>query len=525
MTSKSLQCIILFLFITLPLLLTLPQYGVTFDEPIYLEAARNVQKWMSLPGGQFFDPDTIARYWKTDPLRNVHPSGLKWLYLTAGKIIFWENDPYLQNRILTVLLFSICMTVFLYWWMGDSPGSRILYVLLLLTIPRFFAHLHFAATDIPMTALLLLLVVCLDRTLFQGKYWLSGILLGLLACIKITAVLLTIPLIFTFLVWHRKRWRVIVPRIVVICLLGVLVFYLLNPDWWFSPFSRCKDFLNSTLTRRSWTPFTLYFGGHFYNYRGPWYYPFVIFLITTPLLHLACLFAGVALIVKEVHARWEIKTGLLVAGLATPFVILALPLSPANDGIRYLLPAFPFALCFMTRGILNGWRYLTGGPAPVKMGLAARCTVAAAGIALLGADLHSPGRYPPFELSYYNLLVGGISGAHRKGYETTYWWEILDPRALEEVNRRCKGATVYFPAPPTDLFFEQMRTQGRIAFTPSQERPQEADFMLIIGRPFVRFWEARTWPLYESAEKVPVPVWGIALDSVPLLRLYRIRKK
>ena len=525
MASKSLHGIILFLLITLPLLLTLPRYGVTFDEPIYLEAARNVQKWMGLPGGRFFDPETIARYWKTDPLRNVHPSGLKWIYLIAGKIIFWENDPYLQNRILNVLLFGICLTVFLCWWTEDSPGSRILYVLLLLTIPRLFAHLHFAATDIPMTALLLLLVVCLDRTLLLGKYWLSGVLLGLLVCIKITSVLLTIPLFVTFLVWYRKRWRVIVTRLAVICLLGVLVFYLLNPDWWFSPLSRCREFLTSTLTRHAWTPFTLYFGGHFYDYRGPWYYPFVIFVITTPLLYLACLFAGVAWRVKEARARLEIKSVLLFVGLATPFALLALPLSPAHDGIRYLLPAFPFALCFMTTGIRNGWRYITGGPAPGKKGLAARCTVAVAGIALLGADLHSPARYPPFELSYYNLLVGGVSGARRKGYETTYWWETFNPKALEEVNRRCKGATVYFPAPPTDLFFEQMRTQGRIAFTPTQERPQDADFMLIIGRPFVRFWEAKTWPLYRGAGKVPVPVWEIALDSVPLLRLYRIKTK
>ena len=56
MTSKSLHYIILFLFIALPLLFTLPQYGVTFDEPIYLEAAGNVQKWLALPVGSYSIP-------------------------------------------------------------------------------------------------------------------------------------------------------------------------------------------------------------------------------------------------------------------------------------------------------------------------------------------------------------------------------------------------------------------------------------------------------------------------------------
>ena len=524
MTSKSLHYIILFLFIALPLLFTLPQYGVTFDEPIYLEAAGNVQKWLALPGGQLFNPDTIAHYWQTDPARNIHPSGVKWLYLIAQKITFWEDDPFLQNRILNILIFSVCLIVFLNWWRGDSLSTRIFYVFLLFMIPRFFAHLHFAATDIPMTALLLLLVVCLDKTLLRGTYWASGVLLGLLACIKITSVILVIPLFFVFLFWHREKWRDVALRILGICFLGIIVFYLLNPDWWFSPFSRCKEFLDITLTRRSWTPFTLFFGGHFYLYRGPWYYPLVIFIITTPLLHLAALFTGFALLFKGVRQGNHIKTVLLLVCLATPFVLLILPLSPAHDGIRYLLPAIPFAACLMTAGLLKGWQYVTRKPLEIRGG-AARGIIAVAALGLLATDLQGPARFPPFELSYYNQLVGGVSGAHRRGYETTYWWEILNHRALEKVNGFCKDASVYFPIPPTDLFFKQMKAQGKITFKPAQKNREEAGYVLIMGRPYVKYWEKKTWPLYRRAGKTPEPVWGITLDSVPLLKLYRIKKK
>ena len=335
MTSKSLHCIIIFLLITLPLLFTLPQYGVTFDEPIYLEAAENVRKWLELPVGELFDPGAIARYWKTDPGRNVHPSGLKWLYLIAQKITFWETDPYLQNRILNILIFSISLVVFLNWWRHDSFSTMTLYVFLLLTIPRFFAHLHFAATDIPMTAFLLLLVVSLESTLFRNTFWVSGIFLGMLACIKITSVILVIPLFFALLFWHREKWGKAALRILAVSLVGIVFFYLFNPDWWFSPLSRCREFLDATLTRRSWTPFTLFFGGHFYNYRGPWYYPFAIFLITTPLFHLAALLTGVLAPRKDPPRFFrDSKTVLLLVCLATPFALLMLPMSPAHDGIR-----------------------------------------------------------------------------------------------------------------------------------------------------------------------------------------------
>lgn len=525
MTSKSLHCAIFFLLITLPLLFTLPQYGVTFDEPIYVEAAENVKKWLALPKGQFFDSEVIAQYWKTDPKRNVHPSGVKWLYVLAWKIIFWEKDPYLQNRILTIFIFSISLIVFLIWWKGDGLSAGIVYVIMILTIPRFFAHLHFAATDIPMTALLLLMVVSLESTFFRATFWVSGILLGLLACIKIISVIFVIPLFLVMLLWHRERWKHVFLRILAICLLGIALFYLLNPDWWFSPLSRCREFINITLTRRSWTPFTLYFGGHFYMYRGPWYYPLVIFMITTPLFHIAALLTGIWVTIKNGPLLRDIKTVLLLLCLAVPFVLLILPLSPAHDGIRYLLPALPFAVCFMTTGVIKGWHLVTRGTGAVQKGLVVPCIVVIASVGLVGADLYSPVRYPPFELSYYNQLVGGLAGAHKKGYETTYWWEILNNRALEKINRLCRGTSVYFPMPPTDLFFKQMKARGKIAFEPAQANPVEADFVLIMGRPYVSYWERKTWPRYRKAGKTPKPVWGITLDTVPLLKLYRIKEK
>jgi hypothetical protein len=521
--SKAAIFLVLLALTFIPIAITLPYYGVTFDEPIYMEAAWNVQKWLSVEPSSLFDRGVIDCYWKTDPLRNVHPSGLKWLYLGAQKSIFWENDPYIQNRVLNVFILTVSLLVFLLWWGEGSFWRGAVFILLLLTIPRFFAHTHFAATDIPMTSFLLLFIVCIEKTFSGKRFWLTGILLGILASIKITSLLFVLPVMPAFVVWYRHEWKTVLSRIILICLIGMLVFYALNPDWWFSPLSRCREFIAQTLTRRTWAPFTSYFGGHFYTFRGPFYYPFTMFLITTPLLHIFLIFSGLGFFLFKRPCRTNRKMILLIICLLTPFIILALPASPTNDGVRYLLPAFPFAACFMMLGLEKIWNFVRKKYPASPSRMAARLIITAGALVLFAGDIYNPARCPPFELSYYNKIVGNLSGAHRRGYETTYWFEILNDPVLVRLNEVCAGSLVYFPLSPTDLFFKHMLNKKKINFVQTH-KPEKAEFMLIIGRPFVGFWEAKTWPIYRQMGKTPTAVWEISLDSVQLLRLYRIQR-
>jgi hypothetical protein len=42
--------------------------------------------------------------------------------------------------------------------------------------------------------------------------------------------------------------------------------------------------------------------------------------------------------------------------------------------------------------------------------------------------------FHPYQLAYYGELVGGPWGAHRLGFETTYWMDTLDQKALDYLN-------------------------------------------------------------------------------------------
>jgi len=519
--ARKVQTLLLFLLFSAPILFTLSDYGITHDEPIYMEASRSIRQWLSLDLSTMLSRESIEEHWKTDPLRNVHPSGVKWLYLIAQSTMFWEKDPYLQNRLFFIFVFAGSLALFLRWNFGPSLSKSILAVLLVLSLPRFFAHAHFAATDMPMTAFLMLFVLAASKSVDHGNPWVAGILLGFLASLKVTSVLLALPLLTLFLILHRNPAKKALRTASLLVLTAGLTFYLLNPDWWFSPLSRAVEFITQTATRKDWTPFTVYFGGTFYLYRGPLTYPFVMFFITTPLLHLLLLVVGLECFFHDKPGRTDRRKITGLVGFFAPFLLLALPLSPTNDGIRYLLPAFPFAVCWMTSGLLRVWNFAVRSTGKSPAILALRPVLAAGSLTLLALDLHNPARQPPFELSYYNSSVGGLAGAHQRGYETTYWWEILNDSALQELNSLTSGSRVYFPVPPANFFFMHMTEAGKIRFIPTLE-PLGADFILIFGRPYVKFWEERTFSVLRQGGKTAAAVWGITVDSVPLLRLYRI---
>ncbi len=515
--------VLLVLVVLIPVVLTIHDYGITWDEPIYLAASRHVDTWLKSGPDFWFDAAQITRYWQTDPDRNVHPSGVKWLYILAGKSVFWESDPFVQNRIFFAGIFSITLAAFALWITRGNLYRSLAIIILLLLMPRIFAHTHFAATDIPLMAFLLLLLMVIEKTLLTRYFWLAGPVLGILASVKLTgSILAGVGLLF-FLGWHHRRWRTVLPRLVLIGVIGLAVFYLLNPDYWFHPLTRLGSFLHQSLHRSEWTPIPVFFAGKLYPFRGPFYYPFVMFGITTPLLQLITMGSGLWVWFHRREIRTDIRMGVAMLFLAFPFLLLSLPTSPAIDGIRYLLPAFPLAAVFMALGAeswaIKSRQLLRHSSFKFRsVGLVLATALLGLGVLTIRDLVH----YHPYGLSYYNRLVGGLAGAHRLGFETTYWWDALNDSNLMEINQLCTGQRVYFPLSPTDHFFHQFLAERKIMFLPASN-PATANFILIYGRPSVDFWQQRIWPELAKNGIVSQPIWSKSLNNIPLMTLYRLR--
>ena len=63
----------------------------------------------------------------------------------------------------------------------------------------------------------------------------------------------------------------------------------------------------------------------------------------------------------------------------------------------------------------------------------------------IGECVAGIGQTYPYNLSYYNVAVGGLAGAERLGFDQTYYWETLGPEFLDWTRRRSLRE-------PTELF-------------------------------------------------------------------------
>ena len=112
--------------------------------------------------------------------------------------------------------------------------------------------------------------------------------------------------------------------------------------------------------------------------------------------------------------------------------------TPAHDGVRLMLPTFFFLAAF------SGW-----GASGLTMDLGkffgdARLALFRVGVAaiILGPAAWQLVKIHPFELSYYNELIGGPRGAWKAGFEMTYWYDAFNTKTLRELNAKIPEGTI-----------------------------------------------------------------------------------
>lgn len=239
-----------------------------------------------------------------------------------------------------------------------------------------------------------------------------------------------------------------------------VVGWLGNPAWWRETLPRLTHYYTLSTNRRGALPdIQIIYFGQTYEYTLPWHNAWVLLGITVPA---TILVAGVAGILWSLGRVWFRRDRLplyfLLHFLTLP-ALRMLPTTPAHDGVRLFLPTFFFLAAFagwgtdaLGRGLarLLGWR-----PTIVMPVLAAGVLVPAA-VGLI--HIH------PFELSYYNALIGGPRGAWRSGFELTYWWDAFNGPVLDELNQRLpQGAEVDFPNELTNpMTFQELQALGKI---------------------------------------------------------------
>ncbi|WP_165220938.1 glycosyltransferase family 39 protein [Aquisphaera insulae] len=210
---------------------------------------------------------------------------------------------------------------------------------------------------------------------------------------------------------------------------GPVVAWLGNPAWWRETLPRLAHYYALNTNRQGALPdIQIIYFGEVFEYSLPWHNGWVLIAITVPLTILVV--AAIGLVWGLLQARRDrLPLYVLLHFMTLP--ALRMLRVPAHDGVRLLLPSFFFLAAFSGCGA-EALSRLVHRLARVPLRLAGPATMAAvlipAGVAV--ASIH------PYELSYYNEILGGPRGAWHRGFELTYWLDAFNGPVVKELNAR-----------------------------------------------------------------------------------------
>ncbi len=411
----------------LAVLATVAGPGITVDEPLDVRPGRNYVATLLKQGWRSLQPDLVAQVYADNA---EHPPLGRWLLGIASSVfepveVLWKGpDPtgtyVLAGRVAPAVCFALLVTLVSRAagrWGNAAAASA---GLALLLSPRAFGHAHLGALDTFLCLFWTLALLSLERAGRVPRPLLATILAGLcwsLALLtKIHAWFLPLFALPLFLARFSIRKALALTGLWLG--VGLAGFFAGWPWLWFDSKARLLAYLGTGVDR---TPILVEYLGRVLQDRNvPWHYPIVYFLLTTPLGFLLLGFAGIGSTLARDSARTLGRAAMAVVAF---FLALFACLSPVYDQDRLFLVVVPFWAILVGLGFQRFW---TRFQSRAARGLAC-LLLAGQGVGI--ATTH------PFELSYYNSLLGPASlrTAVRLGLEPTYWNDAVDPALLDRL--------------------------------------------------------------------------------------------
>jgi 4-amino-4-deoxy-L-arabinose transferase-like glycosyltransferase len=487
--------------------------GLTWDEAIYFGRAAQYWGWFQgLPGGGL-DAQAVARTWGAP---DHPPLGSLWI---AGAFAAFGSflDMITAARLGAAVLFGLVVAAIFLWTAAKrDERTGLLAAGVFLLMPRVFADGHFANLEM-MTLLLWLATVAAFERGIERRAWsvLCGLFFGLALLTKINGAFLPFVLVPWGLVFHgRKALR----NVLCMALIGPAVFFAGWPLLWHFPVEGMQAYL-ANKTQRMLIP-VHYLGTTYRDRVAPWHYPFVMLLATTPLPVFAGAAGGAWAAARRLRADWRGASfeALLLWAFAFPVLLLAAPGVPKYDGVRLMMPACPFLAILAAEGLAAGWDRLRAHPVVAAKPVRLR-TVSATAAGVLAVWLFLPvAALHPYQLAYYGELAGGPTGARRLGFETTYWGDTFDDKALRFLNQNVpENGSVAFVAFGEFVWKDYLLTgDARQDITQADFERDRWDYLVVVPRQGMWDESVRAWMAANT------PVWTNTLPGgVPICLIYK----
>ncbi len=473
---RALEALAIFVVVVVVLATTAHSYGLGYDEPVYMSRMQEASAWLRLveiDPAQALSDRGITEYW--DARSEQQPGFIKlWGALTTPLVVGFLPVLAALRFGTHLLVGAACAVLYLLVSAVWGRLEGIAAVGALVTLPRTVAHSHLFSLDAPVMATTFITLSFFFFAAWRRSWgWAAAgaAVWGVALSIKVNSFF--VPLIV--LPWLALYARdVLIPVMVCGATVGPLTFLATWPWLWHDTIARLGSYLQFHV--KHWQIGVTYFGVRYAP--APWHYPIVMTAITTPVVSMVAAIAGAVRVVREsvggelvgLRERWENEEfrrralgALMGWALLVNFTLNSLPGTPKYNGLRLFQPVFPLIAVFVGVGI--GW---VARAVQAKLAERADDTgdrlprIVAVLVVLLALVL--PMRdvmsYHPHQLSYYNVLIGGLPGAARAGMEPTYWGEMYLEAALWVNEHAPQGATVWIEPPGEEATLWMYRSLG-----------------------------------------------------------------
>ncbi len=478
--------LLLGVFVSLVIFTTLNDFGITWDEPIYMRNGDRYIAWVKNPKWQSKDDVFAASEEDVHPPLRKALAALTHQWFTNNLKILDNTRGYRVSALFFVLPF---MTLFSYVAIGMFGYSIGMLVPVLFSfMPQVLFLTPLLTMDYAITALWFIAVAAAVKG--ENSYgWLfvSGIAIGLTMLTKLHGLLLFLP-VGGYLLLRRKF---LAAGFVGITAVGLYIAgwpYLWSQTWsHFMQYFRIQTVVHGSIPE--------YIFGKTYQF-APWWYSPVMFLTTTPAIVLILFFVGSYAAVKRKNT-WD---RVMLFNALYPVAFFSLPGIYRYDWVRLFLPAFPFVSLLAGRGIQI---------------IAKKIPVAAIVLLWVITLYVSVIRIHPWESSYYNEFVGGIAGANKLGMESEFWGNAY-LGIIAWMNDRAASPMCVWPTTAPFYYYQAMgQLRPEVVFAGKET----CDYLIVLMRQglFVRD------PFVAKVVAKEKPVERFSVDGVTLVGVYDMR--
>ena len=492
----------------------MPSYGLTWDFHFHFFGGGHLlgYSWQQLEPRAlpYAEPDPrFAWSLPYGPIMSVPPVAS---FILLHKL--WNILPADSAYHLPIILWGMIGIITIYFFLKEATNKHtaLIAAIFLALTPRYFGDMHNNMKDIPSAAVFALNMWLIWR-LFTHKRLIDLILaacaFAVAFSVKINSVFIPIVFaiwfLFTTLPFHKitkvfSHNKFVLLYFIIAPIFALLLWWSFWPNPLFQLDHAYRTFGIGTnnievLLNGSW-----YCSGS----TVPWYYPYWYLAITTPLpILLFCVISLIRITKAVIQKTVKPLELLLVCWLFVPLVRYLFPHIGVIDGVRHfeetLIPIA--ALAALSFSDLVG--LLAHKQKSMNIALM---------IGIISWLLWNVVSYHPYQITYFNELVGGTRGAYGK-YDLDYWG-TSQKAAVEWVNKNApQNAKVHIVMAAnvagTYLRSDLLANLNKYGY-------DESDFVIFLNRQsfFYRFFYAYEYLLAHK------PIYTVTTHNTPLTWIF-----